>query len=53
MSEVWKSPRKIEEEIRQYGREVFERVMAKVDSGEITLEVALGMLAMAQETQDD
>ena len=52
MSE-WKSPRRVEEEIRQYGREVFERVMAKVDSGDITLEVALGMLAMAQVEADE
>lgn len=48
MSE-WKSPRKVEEEIRDYRRNLFEILMAKVDRGEISRKMALKALRDAEE----
>ncbi len=39
--EAWKSPRKIEEEIKQYRRDRFEVYMQAVDRGELTRELAI------------
>jgi len=41
MSEAWKSPRKVEEEIKQYRRQRFETWMTMADNGKITRELAL------------
>lgn len=41
MHETWKSPRKIEEEVREYHKERFEWYMQRVDVGEISLEDAI------------
>jgi hypothetical protein len=45
MPEVWKSPRKIEEEIKQYKIDRFERQMQLVDRGDIPRAIALTALA--------
>lgn len=41
MAEQWKSPRKVEEEVRQYQIERFERQMQMVDRGELSRELAI------------
>ena len=41
MHETRKSPRKIEEEVREYHKERFEWYMQRVDVGEISLEDAI------------
>lgn len=38
--ETWKSPRKIEEEVRNYRRKRFEDYMVLADNGELTRELA-------------
>lgn len=52
MSEVWKSPRRLAEEERLVTRETFEFLFERVDKGEITEELALGLLALGR-TQDE
>ena len=52
MTEVWKSPRKVEEEIRQYQRTRFETIMAQVDAGEITHQDAMTKIAMENVVED-
>ena len=44
MSEVWKSPRKIEEEIKEYRRKRFETYMGMADRGEISRELEIQAL---------
>lgn len=44
MSEEWKSPRKVEEEVRNYKRERFEYHMTQADEGKITRELAIKAL---------
>lgn len=44
MSETWRSPRKIEEEITHYRRNRFESLMQDVDDGKFPLEVAINGL---------
>ena len=44
MTEQWRSPRKIEEEIRIYRHERFESLMRQVDEGGMSLEVAINGL---------
>lgn len=51
MSE-WKSPRKIEEEIRDYRRNKFEVLMQEVDRGKISLEIAIQALREVEEEED-
>ena len=41
MAETFKSPRKVEEEIKQYRRDRFETYMEAADRGEITRELAI------------
>ncbi len=45
----WKSPRKIEEEIRQYSIDRFERQMQAVDRGDMPL--AVGIQALREEIE--
>lgn len=52
MTEVWKSPRRLAEEERLAARETFEFLFERVDKGEITEELALGLLALGR-TQDE
>ena len=47
MDREWKSPRKIEEEIRQYMHERFEKIMTDVDLGKI--EHGMAMAALEKE----
>lgn len=44
MEKEWKSPRKIEEEVRQYRHTRLESLMKDVDDGKLTLEVAINGL---------
>ena len=44
MAEQWKSPRKIEEEVKAYRSQRFEDYMQQVDRGELTREIALTAL---------
>lgn len=44
MSETYKSPRKVEEEIRNYKRERFESYMQRADSGELPRALAITAL---------
>jgi len=44
MSEQWKSPRKREEEVREYRLKRFEDYMQMVDRGELTREIAITAL---------
>lgn len=48
--EPWKSPRKVEEEIRQYGLDRFERQMQRVDRGELPR--ALAIVALREEIEN-
>lgn len=41
MAETWKSPRKIDEEIKEYKRKRFETYMEMADRGEITRSLAI------------
>ena len=45
----WKSPRKVEEEIKQYQRERFEAYMKMADDGVLTQ--ALGITALREELE--
>ena len=45
MSEVWKSPRKINEEINKYKRDRFEWYMTEADEGRIPRAIALTALS--------
>lgn len=49
MAEVWKSPRKVEEEMRDYNRQRFEQYMQMADDG--TLTRALAIAAMREEQE--
>ncbi len=49
MTEQWKSPRKIEEEVSAYRQKRFEDYMVLVDKGEITR--ALAFTALREEIQ--
>jgi len=44
MEQEWKSPRKIEEEIREYKLKRFEDYMSMVDRGELAREIAITAL---------
>jgi len=44
MAEQWKSPRKLEEEVREYRAKRFEDYMQMEDRGEITRELAITAL---------
>lgn len=44
MSEVWKSDRKIQEEIRDYKRSRFEWYMHEEDEGRLSREMAISAL---------
>lgn len=44
MAEEWKSPRKIEEEVKEYRLKRFEDYMVMVDRGELTRELAFTAL---------
>lgn len=47
MAEQWKSPRKIEEEVKEYRAKRFEDYMVLVDKGELTR--ALAFTALREE----
>lgn len=49
MAEQWKSPRKIEEEVKEYRLKRFEDYMQLVDKGELTRELAF--IALREEIQ--
>lgn len=49
MAETWKSPRKVEEEVRQYKHERFERYMQMSDDGVLTR--ALAIAAFSEEIE--
>lgn len=49
MAEQWKSPRKIEEEVREYRAKRFEDYMVMVDEGKLTR--ALAITALREEIQ--
>ena len=49
MAEEWKSPRKVEEEMRDYNRQRFEQYMQMADDG--TLTRALAIAAMREEQE--
>ena len=42
--EAWKSPRKVEEEVKQYKRSRFEWYMTQEDDGKMTRELAITAL---------
>lgn len=44
MAEQWKSPRKREEEVKEYRQKRFEDYMSMVDRGELTREIAITAL---------
>jgi len=44
MTEQWKSPRKREEEVKEYRLKRFEDYMSMVDRGELTREIAITAL---------
>lgn len=44
MPEQWRSPRKVEEEIRQYKHDRFERQMQMVDRGDLPRAIAIQAL---------
>lgn len=44
MAETWKSPRKVEEEIRTYQRNRFEMYMQMEDAGHLTRDLAISAL---------
>ncbi len=47
--ETWKSPRKVDEEVRQYKHDRFERYMQMADDG--TLTRALAIAAFSEEIE--
>ena len=49
MTEQWKSPRKIEEEVKQYRSKRFEDYMVMVDEGKLTR--ALAITALREEIE--
>lgn len=53
MSETYKSPRKIAEEIRDYKRKRFEDYMGMVERGELSMELALIALKEEMEQIDE
>lgn len=53
MSEQWKSPRKIEEEVKEYRAKRFEDYMQMEDRGEITRELAITALREEIEHSDE
>ena len=52
MTEQWKSPRKIEEEVKAYRAKRFEDYMQMEDRGEITRELAIAALRQEIEYSD-
>lgn len=44
MAETWKSPRKVEEEVKEYRRNRFETYMGMADRGEISRQLAIQAL---------
>lgn len=52
MAEQWKSPRKIEEEVKQYRSKRFEDYMQLVDKGELTQALAIAALREEIEYSD-
>lgn len=52
MTEQWKSPRKIEEEVKAYRAKRFEDYMQMEDRGEITRELAIAALRQGIEYSD-
>lgn len=53
MTEQWKSPRKIEEEVQEYRLKRFEDYMQLVDKGELTRELAFTALREEIEYSDE
>lgn len=53
MAEEWKSPRKIEEEVKEYREKRFEDYMQMVDRGELTRELAFTALREEIEYSDE
>lgn len=53
MAEEWKSPRKIEEEVKEYREKRFEDYMQMVDGGELTRELAFTALREEIEYSDE
>lgn len=53
MTEQWKSPRKIEEEVAEYRLKRFEDYMVMVDKGELTRELAFIALREEIEASDN
>lgn len=53
MEQEWKSPRKIEEEVKEYRLKRFEDYMVMVDKGELTRELAFTALREEIQYQDD
>jgi uncharacterized protein YicC (UPF0701 family) len=51
--EEWKSPRKIEEEVKEYRLKRFEDYMTMVDNGELTRELAFTALREEIEYSDE
>jgi hypothetical protein len=51
--EEWKSPRKIEEEVKEYRLKRFEDYMVLVDRGELTRELAFTALREEIQYQDE
>lgn len=51
MEKEWKSPRRIEEELKQYRHQRFERYMQMVDDGKLTR--ALAIAALREELASD
>lgn len=52
MTEQWKSPRKVEEEVKEYRAKRFEDYMVLVDKGELTRELAITALREEIEYSD-
>lgn len=50
MAETWKSPRKVEEEIKEYRRSRFETYMGMADRGEISRHLAIQALKEEDES---
>lgn len=45
LGEQWKSPRKVEEEIKQYIRDRFEFYMLMVDEGKLPRDIAISAIS--------
>lgn len=50
MAETWKSPRKVEEEVKEYRRNRFETYMGMADRGEISRQLAIQALKEEDES---